>query len=75
MSQSGNALVLATVVRDLATRARRVADFLIGPGDRTRLLDCAEGLEQEAARLEAEAMEAAVSVVPQDSGSAPRHAP
>lgn len=43
---------LATKHLELAMRARRLADYL-GEADRDRLLRYAEGLEAEAARLDA----------------------
>jgi hypothetical protein len=48
----------AATRRDLAKRARRMAQEL-APADRTRLLRYAEDMEEQAARLEADATEPA----------------
>jgi hypothetical protein len=55
MSDGSRLLVLAASARDVAMRARRIAEFLGHAQRREHLLQCAEGLEQEAERLEAEA--------------------
>ncbi len=71
MSQANKVLVLASVVRDLAARARLVADFLQDAVERERMLRCAEGLEEEFARLEALAVLPAMTALLHEADPTP----
>jgi hypothetical protein len=55
MFKSLNFGAQAEANRDLARRARRLADTLSDPADRRRLLRYADELDEQAARREAEA--------------------
>ncbi len=65
MSEPCNALVLAAKVRELAAQARLVASFLEFR-DRIHLLGCAEGLDQEALRLESQGIAPILSAEPRE---------
>ena len=68
--QHNKVLVLASVVRDLATRARLVANFLNDGVEHERMLRYAEDLDAEVARLETLALAPATDGLQQQSDSA-----
>ena len=55
MSKTEELLAQALAKRDLANRARRLAEGLLSDGDRSRLLCHASDLEAEASELERQA--------------------
>jgi hypothetical protein len=63
MLRSLNLLGQAEATRDLARRARRLANTVVGDADKARLLRHAEDLEQQAARMQRDAVPDARRVV------------